>query len=132
MSGVIKKMNLKWTLEMKQLNYLGILPLHFKNLLTITYLVVPPLRNIKNKYKNDDIFTMDVHPVHPVFELIFSPNWMNFKKPHKINKIYQKWRFSDKFSKFIQLGLNISAIRNLGIDSSGSFDTPGTPGCTSP
>ena len=57
-----KKMNLKWTLEMKQLNYLGILPLHFKNLLIISYLVVPPLRNIKNKYKNDDIFTMDVHP----------------------------------------------------------------------
>ena len=35
MSGVRKK----WTLEMKQLNYLGILLLHFKNLLVFCYLL---------------------------------------------------------------------------------------------
>ena len=39
----------------------------------------------------------------------FSPNWTNFQKPHKIKKIYQKWLFSDGFSKFVQFGLNIKA-----------------------
>ena len=43
-----------------------------------------------------------------VFALIFSPNWTNFEKPHRIKKIYQKWLFSDSFSKFVQFELNIS------------------------
>ena len=34
-----------------------------------------------------------------VFALIFSPNWTNFEKLHKIKKIYQKWLFRDGFSK---------------------------------
>ena len=51
-----------------------------------------------------------------VFALIFSPNWTNFEKPHKIKKIYQKWLFCDGFSKFVQFGLNISAKTHQGID----------------
>ena len=43
-----------------------------------------------------------------VFALIFSPNWTNFEKPHRIKKIYQKWLFCAGFSKFVQFGLNIS------------------------
>ena len=43
------------------------------------------------------------------FAIIFSPNRTNFKKPHKIKKIHQKWLFCNGFSEFVQLGLNISA-----------------------
>ena len=48
-----------------------------------------------------------------VFTLIFSPNQTNFKKPHKIKKIYQKLLFCDGFSKFVQFGLNISTPENI-------------------
>ena len=51
-----------------------------------------------------------------VFALIFSPNWTNFEKPHKIKKIYQNWLFCDGFSKFVQFGLNISTKRPQVID----------------
>ena len=48
--------------------------------------------------------------------LIFSPNWTNFEKPHKIKKIYQKWLFCDGFSNFVECGLNISAKTHQVID----------------
>ena len=80
----------------------------------------PPLRNLKNKHKNHDIFTMDApHGVSGcqknrkgkgsipwcVFLLIFSPNWTNFEKPSQNSHFFNRFSwFYEVFWSLFNLG----------------------------